>query len=356
MSYHVLIEGKQTGPFEDDVIAAMIARGEVTATTYVWAPEMADWAVAGSVADLKDYFTDASPAMVEAPDGAPGQRLVIGRAIGTAFKAFVRQPGRVILVGFAYTVLGLIVGIPTLVFLMPLVMAMADAPGDFAMPDIGLGLVFGYALSFIGGSALLGGVNMVLLDAVRGGPMRLARLFAGVPKLIPLVLTFVISAVIFGSLSGVVAVMIFLAASGWASLLGPPLIFLLFVLYFAVFFVMDAGHGPVTAIGSSVRMVARLGWWRMVAAFLALILIYIVLSLAIGIIVAVLGMIGLAGLPDLAMLGDDVFGGLLSSPGLVAVFAIRIVLSIIVFMFAMTVCAAIYEQGRAGLGLEADRG
>ncbi len=48
--------------------------------------------------------------------------------------------------------------------------------------------------------------------------------------------------------------------------------------------------------------------------------------------------------------------GLLSGWGLVAVSAIRLVRSIRVFMFAMPVCAGICEQGRAGLGLEADRG
>ena len=53
MTYHVLIAGEQTGPFEDDVVAAMIARGEVTRETHIWAAGMDEWETAGSVAALR---------------------------------------------------------------------------------------------------------------------------------------------------------------------------------------------------------------------------------------------------------------------------------------------------------------
>ena len=359
MTYHVLIGAEQTGLFEEAVVAAMIARGEVTPTTYVWTADMSDWTVAGSVAALSGYFDEAAPAAGVAAghsDGGVGQRLRIWQSIATAAKAFVRQPGRLIVIAVAYTVLGLIIGLPSLAFIVPFILAAAESSGDFVMPDMGVWFVLGFVVTFVASSALHGGINTVLLDGVRGERMRLARLIVRVPKIVILTITFVISALVACILAGVIAVLIYAADSGWPGILSLPLIFILFTLYFSVFFVIDAGKGPVAALGNCVVMVARLGWWRMVAAFLLLALIYIVLSLVIGIVVAVLAMIGMDGMSGAAMLGGDMFGGMLSSPLAIAAFAIRMLLTMLAFMFAMTVCAAIYEQGRAAMGLEVDRG
>ena len=141
MTYHVLIGAEQTGPFEEAVVAAMIARGEVTPTTYVWTADMSDWTVAGSVAALSGYFDEAAPAAGVAAghsDGGVGQRLRIWQSIATAAKAFVRQPGRLIVIAVAYTVLGLIIGLPSLAFIVPFILAAAESSGDFVMPDMGV--------------------------------------------------------------------------------------------------------------------------------------------------------------------------------------------------------------------------
>ena len=246
MTYHVLIAGEQTGPFEDDVVAAMIARGEVTPTTYVWSVDMSDWAAAGSVADLSGYFDKPAPAAGAAAghsDGGVGQRLRIWRSITTAFKAFVRQPGRLIVIAIAYTVLGLLIGLPTLAFIVPFVLAAAQSSADLVMPDLNLWFILGFVVTFVASSALHGGINRVLLDGVRGEPMRLARLIITVPNIFTLAITFVISALVACLLAGIIAALINAAGKGWPGLLFLPLMFFLFTLYFSVFFVMDAGKG-----------------------------------------------------------------------------------------------------------------
>lgn len=311
MTYHVLIAGEQTGPFEDDVVAAMIARGEVTRETHIWAAGMDEWETAGSVAALSRYFDAPAPAAGAAAghsDGGVEQRLRIWQSITAAFKAFVRQPVRLIVIAVAYTVLGLIIGLPSLAFVVPFVLAAAESSGDFVMPDLSVWFVLGFAVTFVASSALHGGINTVLLDGVRGEPMRLARLIVRVPKILTLTITFVISALVACILAGVIAVLIYAADSGWPGILSLPLLFFLFTLYFSVFFVIDAGKGPVGALGNCVVMVARLGWWRVVVAFLLLGLIYLVLSLVIGIVVAALAMLGMDGMSGAAMLGGDSSG------------------------------------------------
>jgi hypothetical protein len=237
------------------------------------------------------YFDAPAPAAGAAAghsDGGVEQRLRIWQSITAAFKAFVRQPVRLIVIAVAYTVLGLIIGLPSLAFVVPFVLAAAESSGDFVMPDLSVWFVLGFAVTFVASSALHGGINTVLLDGVRGEPMRLARLIVRVPKIITLTITFVISALVACILAGVIAVLIYQPDSGWRGILSLPLLFFLFTLYFSVFFVIDAGKGPVGALGNCVVMVAQLGWWRVVAAFLLLGLIYLVLSLVIGIVVAAL--------------------------------------------------------------------
>ncbi len=52
MTYHVLIEGEQKGPYEASSVARMIKHGEIDQATLVWTVGMADWQPAESVPEL----------------------------------------------------------------------------------------------------------------------------------------------------------------------------------------------------------------------------------------------------------------------------------------------------------------
>ena len=51
MTWHVLIDGEQKGPFEADTVKQMIGRGEVGAETLVWTAGIEDWSRAIDVPD-----------------------------------------------------------------------------------------------------------------------------------------------------------------------------------------------------------------------------------------------------------------------------------------------------------------
>ncbi len=52
MTYHVLIEGEQKGPYEASSVARMIEHGVIDQATLVWTIGMNDWQPAESVPEL----------------------------------------------------------------------------------------------------------------------------------------------------------------------------------------------------------------------------------------------------------------------------------------------------------------
>lgn len=59
--YHVAVNGQATGPYDINILAGMIASGQITASTLVWKSGMAQWAKAGSVEELKNLFVNTMP-------------------------------------------------------------------------------------------------------------------------------------------------------------------------------------------------------------------------------------------------------------------------------------------------------
>jgi membrane protease subunit (stomatin/prohibitin family) len=61
VTYHVAINGQQAGPFDVATIAAKVRSGEVTRTSLVWKPGMANWVAAEGVAELSGLFQGGPP-------------------------------------------------------------------------------------------------------------------------------------------------------------------------------------------------------------------------------------------------------------------------------------------------------
>ena len=60
-SYFVAVNGAQTGPFTANQLTAKAAAGEFTKDSLVWKAGMAEWASAGSVAELSTVFGSVPP-------------------------------------------------------------------------------------------------------------------------------------------------------------------------------------------------------------------------------------------------------------------------------------------------------
>lgn len=60
-SYHVLVNGVQQGPFDQQTLAQLIQNGQLTKQTYVWKQGMAQWALASDCADLQSMFGAVPP-------------------------------------------------------------------------------------------------------------------------------------------------------------------------------------------------------------------------------------------------------------------------------------------------------
>jgi membrane protease subunit (stomatin/prohibitin family) len=63
VSYHIVIEGKQAGPFAADQLGQHVAAGQLTRATLVWKPGMPNWQAAGTVQDLAGLFDNVPPAI-----------------------------------------------------------------------------------------------------------------------------------------------------------------------------------------------------------------------------------------------------------------------------------------------------
>lgn len=61
VAYHVAVNGQATGPYNLQVLQQMIAGGQLTADSLVWKNDMAEWAKAGTIDELKGLFTVMPP-------------------------------------------------------------------------------------------------------------------------------------------------------------------------------------------------------------------------------------------------------------------------------------------------------
>lgn len=67
ISYMVANNGQQYGPFNMQQLQQMAQNGQLTAQTYVWKQGMANWELAGNVADLAGLFAPAVPPVPPTP-------------------------------------------------------------------------------------------------------------------------------------------------------------------------------------------------------------------------------------------------------------------------------------------------
>jgi membrane protease subunit (stomatin/prohibitin family) len=67
-AWHVAVNGQTMGPFAPEQLRSGVGTGELTAATLVWAPHLAGWTAAGSVAELAPLF--AKPAAPPPPPPA----------------------------------------------------------------------------------------------------------------------------------------------------------------------------------------------------------------------------------------------------------------------------------------------
>ena len=61
VAYHVAVNGQATGPFDISVLAQMATAGQLSADSLVWKNGMAQWAKAGTVAELNNLFVSMPP-------------------------------------------------------------------------------------------------------------------------------------------------------------------------------------------------------------------------------------------------------------------------------------------------------
>ncbi|CAN5619802.1 SPFH domain-containing protein [soil metagenome] len=61
VQFHAAINGAQAGPFNMTLLQQKIAGGEITRSTLVWKPGMAEWVEASKVAELQSLFASMPP-------------------------------------------------------------------------------------------------------------------------------------------------------------------------------------------------------------------------------------------------------------------------------------------------------
>jgi hypothetical protein len=341
MGYHVLVDGEQTGPFEIEALAEMIARGEVTATTMVWSPDMAEWAAAGSVAALSGLLVGSAASTVG------GGRLRVFDAIATGFRALMAQKLRTLLIGVALIGLAFATALPILAAMIPYWDAMMGGTGTVEPSAYAIVIVVAGIATAVLALALAGGTCAVMLDAVRGQQMRVGRLLSGLSRIIPLLVATIVFAVIMAIGLAIVGGIVYAAELEILVILALPLYVLYLVYYLAMFHVMDAGAGGYAALGDAKRMIDGLGWWRMIGAALLVILIFIVITLVIMLVAGLL-MLAAPGLAPDTMIEQSPWA---LSIGMAIAMVVRIVVTVILSMFVIAVFAAIYEQGRGRTGV-----
>jgi len=281
-AYHLLIDGRQIGPFEHDVIVGMIARGEVTRGTRVRTPGGNAWQVAVSVDELRDHFSSAafagefqhSEPMSEAEIG-PAGRLRTGHAVDSTAAAFARNPLGIAALAAPFAAVGFAVSVAGLAYSASLFKTFL-ATIRF---DPGFTWAIPVAMAAVVAAMLFGGVNAAMLDTVRGQPIRFSRLFSGTARFSALLQVAAASAIL-AVLAGFAVIKLVPLSSLLLIFLFVPVMAPPLLLYFAVFLIVDARQGGIQSMRNSLFMVRRLGWIRVIGGvifvsvfcFLALVL------------------------------------------------------------------------------------
>lgn len=60
-TYHLILDGKQAGPFSERELSRLISEGKVNKDSYVWYPGMPNWATVENVADVLRLVALAPP-------------------------------------------------------------------------------------------------------------------------------------------------------------------------------------------------------------------------------------------------------------------------------------------------------
>lgn len=63
VTYHVVINGQATGPYDIGALTQMASVGQFSSDSMVWKAGMTQWAKAGAVDELKIVFTNIPPAL-----------------------------------------------------------------------------------------------------------------------------------------------------------------------------------------------------------------------------------------------------------------------------------------------------
>jgi len=332
MTWHVLIDGEQRGPFEASTVVQMIGRGEVNAETLVWTAGFEDWTRAIDVPDFSENFDGvASPSQPlrygaeiteDAYDGATG-RLKFGRVFSDAFRGLSAQPGNTLLIMLAYAGLAVAVSTPYFALVAPKVQVLAEAPDQFDITVFGVTDLAAYLFMTVCGIALFGGLCATMLSLVRGGDVSIGTLFSGIPRLLPLIGYAILYMVLFsiGSL-----------------LLLLPGIFVGVAMMLGMFIIMDRHAGAFAATKGSFRAVLRLGWFRVFGLLLLLFVAIFAVFLGIGIIAGIWfaaqgGFTGEAAADSVAVTQSITF------------YAVQMVINSIFGVVFVAIFAAAYEQG-----------
>ncbi|MFL2585848.1 MAG: SPFH domain-containing protein [Parvicellaceae bacterium] len=61
ITFHVAVDGKQTGPFNKETIKQMVINNQLTKEALVWREGMANWSAASEVSELNDIFGSVPP-------------------------------------------------------------------------------------------------------------------------------------------------------------------------------------------------------------------------------------------------------------------------------------------------------
>lgn len=72
VQYYIGVNGQQAGPFDWQRLQQLVNQGQLTMQTYVWKQGMAQWELAGNVAELRPLFMNAVPQMPGMPPTMPG--------------------------------------------------------------------------------------------------------------------------------------------------------------------------------------------------------------------------------------------------------------------------------------------
>lgn len=279
MTWHVLIDGEQKGPFEADTVVRMIGRNEVTADTMIWSAGISDWTRAIEVPDFADSFDGTAAAQplrygAEVADdegGAPG-RLKFGQVFADAFGGLFARLGNTLLITLIYAAILVAVSIPYYANVAPKIQTIMQGTDEFDVAAFGLGDLGAYLLMVVVSVAMFGGLCTATIGMVRREEVPVTSLFTGLPR----ILTLIGFAILYFVLSALATVALVL-----------PGFFVFVSLLLGMYIIMDRGVGVFAGIKSSFRATLRLGWFRMFGLLLLMFIAVFAIFLVFGIIAAV---------------------------------------------------------------------